>query len=449
MIRRGLAATELIPAEIPFLERARPEVFDQEVRFRRELEQEPLPVRLAEIERDRLLVAGDDRPPQRRLARLLPAPAPHRVALPRRLDLDDLGAHVAEQLPAERPGQQSAEFEHAQIAERAAFKRWLRHGSCIQSSRADRQPDQSSCARRPSMYTICAVKSVQRKVEIVEVGPRDGLQNEPGELPLAAKREFIERIVGCGIRRIEVASFVNPKRVPQMADADELVRALPRRDGVRYIGLVLNRRGFERALAAGCDEVGMVVVATDTFNQRNQGATTAESVAAWLEIARAAKAAGLRAQVTISAAFGCPFEGEVAPAKVVALATRARGRRARRDRDRRFDRRGRAGTGDGPARSAQGRAARHAAALPFPQHAQYRHCERLRGDRSRCSRRSMPASAASAAARSPRRPRVTYRPKTCSTCSAGWASKRASISSERSRPRAGSRNNSAGKCRDS
>ena len=105
-----------------------------------------------------------------------------------------------------------------------------------------------------------------------------------------------------------------------MADADELVRSLPRHAGVRYVGLVLNRRGFDRALAAGCDEIGMVVVASDTFNQRNQGATTAESTAAWLEIARAAKEAGVPAQVTISAAFGCPFEGEVAPEKVVALA---------------------------------------------------------------------------------------------------------------------------------
>ena len=102
-----------------------------------------------------------------------------------------------------------------------------------------------------------------------------------------------------------------------MADADELVRTLPRHTGVRYIGLVLNRRGFERALAAGCDEIGMVVVASDTFNQRNQGVATAESVAAWREIARAAKDAGLRAQVTLSAAFGCPFEGEVAPERVV------------------------------------------------------------------------------------------------------------------------------------
>ena len=162
--------------------------------------------------------------------------------------------------------------------------------------------------------------SPRRRIEIIEVGPRDGLQNEPEVLSLAVKRDFIERAVGCGLTRIEVASFVNPKRVPQMADADELVRSLPRHAGVRYAGLVLNRRGFDRALAAGCDEVGMVVIATDTFNRRNQGVTTAESTAAWLEMAKAAKAAGVPAQVTISAAFGCPFEGEVAPAKVVALA---------------------------------------------------------------------------------------------------------------------------------
>ncbi len=164
------------------------------------------------------------------------------------------------------------------------------------------------------------MSALRRRVEIVEVGPRDGLQNEPELLPLAVKREFIERAIGCGIQRIEVASFVNPKRVPQMADADELVRSLPRYSGVRHVGLVLNRRGFERALAAGCDEIGMVVLATETFNQRNQGVSIAESVAAWLDIARAAKTAGVPAQVTISAAFGCPFEGDVAPERVVALA---------------------------------------------------------------------------------------------------------------------------------
>ncbi len=160
----------------------------------------------------------------------------------------------------------------------------------------------------------------RRRIEIVEVGPRDGLQNEPELLPISVKREFIERAVGCGIRRIEVASFVNPKRVPQMADADEVVRSLPRHAGVRYVGLVLNRRGFDRALAAGCDEIGMVVLATEIFNQRNQGVSQSESVAAWLEMARAARTAGVPAQVTISAAFGCPFEGEVAPEDVVSLA---------------------------------------------------------------------------------------------------------------------------------
>jgi hydroxymethylglutaryl-CoA lyase len=159
-----------------------------------------------------------------------------------------------------------------------------------------------------------------RQLEIVEVGPRDGLQNEPGVFSTSAKIEFINRIIAAGTRRIEVASFVNPKRVPQMADAEDVLKALPRREGVRYVGLVLNRRGLDRAAAAGCDEIGMAVVASDTFNKRNQGVTTRESIDEWLEIAAAAHAAGIGAQVMISAAFGCPFEGRVAPETVVALA---------------------------------------------------------------------------------------------------------------------------------
>ena len=158
------------------------------------------------------------------------------------------------------------------------------------------------------------------QVEILEVGPRDGLQNEPGVVPTATKIELIERMIAAGLRRIEVASFVNPARVPQMADAEEVLRTLPRRDGVSYVGLVLNRRGFDRAVAAGCDEIGMAVVASDTFNRRNQGASTAESIAAWHDIAAAARAAGIRAQVTISAVCGCPFEGEVPSARVVDIA---------------------------------------------------------------------------------------------------------------------------------
>jgi len=161
-----------------------------------------------------------------------------------------------------------------------------------------------------------------KQVEIVEVGPRDGLQNESTVFPTEAKVEFIERVVAAGTRRVEVTSFVNPKRVPQMADAEEVLKRLPRREGVHYVGLVLNRRGFDRAAAAGCNEIGMAVVASDTFNQRNQGVTTEESIKAWLDIAAAAHAAGIRPQVTVSAAFGCPFEGEVAPEKVVDVARR-------------------------------------------------------------------------------------------------------------------------------
>lgn len=159
-----------------------------------------------------------------------------------------------------------------------------------------------------------------RSIEIVEVGPRDGLQSEPGVMPTEAKIEFIHRLVDAGLRRIEVTSFVNPKKVPQMADAEAVLAGLNRVPGVYYVGLVLNRKGFDRAVAAGCNEIGMAVVASDTFNRRNQGVSTEESIAAWLEIAAAAHAAGVRPQVTVSAAFGCPFEGEVAVDRVIDIA---------------------------------------------------------------------------------------------------------------------------------
>jgi hydroxymethylglutaryl-CoA lyase len=132
--------------------------------------------------------------------------------------------------------------------------------------------------------------------------------------------EFIRRAVEAGLTRIEVASFVNPRRVPQMADAEAIFKALPQRDDVTYVGLVLNRAGFDRAAAAGCREIGMVVFTTDEFNRRNQGVPSADSIRSWREIASAARQAGIRAQVTISAAFGCPFEGEVPVARVVEIA---------------------------------------------------------------------------------------------------------------------------------
>jgi hydroxymethylglutaryl-CoA lyase len=159
-----------------------------------------------------------------------------------------------------------------------------------------------------------------KRIEIVEVGPRDGLQNEAASVPTDVKVEFIRRAVEAGLRRIEVASFVSPRRVPQMADAEAIFRALPQRDDVTYVGLVLNRAGFDRAAAAGCREIGMVVFTTDEFNRRNQGVPSADSIRTWLEVAPAARAAGIRAQITISGAFGCPFEGEVPVARVVDIA---------------------------------------------------------------------------------------------------------------------------------
>jgi hydroxymethylglutaryl-CoA lyase len=165
------------------------------------------------------------------------------------------------------------------------------------------------------------------RIEIVEVGPRDGLQSESQVLPTATKIEFIRRLRAAGLTRIEVASFVNPKRVPQMADAEAVMDQLrPDAAGARFIGLILNRKGFDRAREAGCTEVGMAIAASESFSQRNQGCSIDEGVHAWLDIAQAAKAAGIRAQITLSTAFGCPFEGEVPAAQVLALAERvARG----------------------------------------------------------------------------------------------------------------------------
>ncbi|MDJ0928513.1 MAG: hydroxymethylglutaryl-CoA lyase [Gammaproteobacteria bacterium] len=158
-----------------------------------------------------------------------------------------------------------------------------------------------------------------KRVSIIEVGPRDGLQSEPEILSTETKLAFIERAIDAGIRRMEVSSFVHPKRVPQMADAEAVIAGLPQRDDVIYIGLVLNRKGFDRARDAGIDEIGMAVVASDTYNQRNQGVPTSESIKAWLDIARDAKAAGIRANVMVSSAFGCPFEGEVPLARVLEI----------------------------------------------------------------------------------------------------------------------------------
>ena len=162
--------------------------------------------------------------------------------------------------------------------------------------------------------------SHQRQIEIVEVGPRDGLQSEPEVLSTESKVRFVQRAIDAGIRRIEVASFVHPKKVPQMADAEALIAALPEVDHVSYIGLLMNERGLDRALATKVHEIGMVVVASDTYNQKNQGVPTQASIDAWLKIAERAKANGKVANVMISSAFGCPYEGEIAVERVVDIA---------------------------------------------------------------------------------------------------------------------------------
>ena len=157
-------------------------------------------------------------------------------------------------------------------------------------------------------------------VEIVDVAARDGLQSDPTAVSTAGKVELIARLVDAGVRRLEAASFVNPKRVPQMADAEAVMAALPRSDDVTYIGLVMNRRGLDRALAAGVDEINAVVVCSDTFCERNQGTDTAGAVALWEGLAEGARAGGISAGVTLSAAFGCPYEGDVPVERLAAVA---------------------------------------------------------------------------------------------------------------------------------
>jgi hydroxymethylglutaryl-CoA lyase len=162
----------------------------------------------------------------------------------------------------------------------------------------------------------------KEKLELVEVSPRDGLQNEPEIVSTENKLALISRIVGAGFRRLEAGSFVNPKKVPQMADGDAVFAGLPARNDVSFIALALNLRGVERALAAGAKEINYVFCASDGFSIRNNGGTVEETFAVWPEVAATAKAGGARLSATISTSFGCPFDGEVPVADVVRVAER-------------------------------------------------------------------------------------------------------------------------------
>jgi hydroxymethylglutaryl-CoA lyase/(R)-citramalyl-CoA lyase len=161
-----------------------------------------------------------------------------------------------------------------------------------------------------------------RSVTICDVGPRDGLQNQPVTLEPGVRAELVDRLAATGIPRIEAVSFVNPKLVPQMADAEEVVAALSCREGVVVAGLALNERGYDRLRDSGLDEVHFALAATDEFNRRNAGATVEEGIAAGERIVERAIVDGIRSTVTIGVAFGCPFEGAVDPGRVAELAAR-------------------------------------------------------------------------------------------------------------------------------
>jgi len=160
------------------------------------------------------------------------------------------------------------------------------------------------------------------RVEIVDVGPRDGLQNEDRSLAPEVRAELCDRLAAAGVPRVEAASFVNPKRVPQMAGAEEVMAAIERRPGTTYAGLVLNERGYERAVQAGVDEVRYAFPVTETFAKRNQNVTVADATELAARLVERARLDGVRVSITLSAAFGDPFEGRVEAGHVLEIAER-------------------------------------------------------------------------------------------------------------------------------
>ena len=159
-------------------------------------------------------------------------------------------------------------------------------------------------------------------VIVCDVGPRDGLQNEAKTLSPAMRAELCDRLAAAGVKRMEAASFVNPKLVPQMAGAEEVMTALHRKPGVAYAGLVLNEKGYERALSAGVDELHYAFSAADEFGRRNQNATTDEGLKTALGLVARARSDRMPVTVTISVAFGSPFDGPVAPRRVLQIVER-------------------------------------------------------------------------------------------------------------------------------
>jgi hydroxymethylglutaryl-CoA lyase len=161
---------------------------------------------------------------------------------------------------------------------------------------------------------------LNRKVRLVEVGPRDGLQNEPGEVPTAVKLELIERLADAGLPAVEATAFVSPKWVPQMADHTEVLERIRRRPGVSYPVLTPNLKGFEAARAAGATEVAIFGAASEAFSKKNINCSIAESLERFTPVAKAALSASIRVRGYVSCVLGCPYEGEVAPERVADVA---------------------------------------------------------------------------------------------------------------------------------
>ena len=161
-----------------------------------------------------------------------------------------------------------------------------------------------------------------KRVRIVEVGPRDGLQNEKGEVPTAVKVELIERLADAGLPAVEATAFVSPKWVPQMADHSEVLKTLRRKPGVSYPVLVPNMKGFEAAVAAGAEEIAVFGAASETFSRKNINASIAESLERFAPVAAAARAKGIRVRGYVSCVVGCPYEGAVKPEAVAEVAKR-------------------------------------------------------------------------------------------------------------------------------
>lgn len=161
--------------------------------------------------------------------------------------------------------------------------------------------------------------TLPKQVQLVEVGPRDGLQNESTAIPLQAKIELIEALAEAGHTAIEAGSFVNPKWVPQMADSEAVFAGITRREGARYCALTPNLKGFERALAAAASEVAVFTVTTESFSQKNTNCSIAESLERFTAVTDAASAHNIPVRGYVSCVLGCPFEGEVSPHKVAEL----------------------------------------------------------------------------------------------------------------------------------